>query len=456
MPYISHQVIAKFKKYTEYGKDRKVRNCTLLQAFELENGIAFSLSVWCGGYNPLVSYKLSHKNGKFNFYRTSIKGNKGVKIGDPVALFNRLEYRVGKQKKQGLAKAQAKRVYELIKKFCKSKNVNIKYLSKDPVVLIKQLCYPALTYLNKDILSVSTGQCGRFAKANLTKAVLGTNGSLSKKLLTESIQKYPGHYQEIVLTARVIKLLFGLDKTQEFLKEVDLLHIKPLKQGYRESLNLTKTIKKYKEFFGKFSFNKVKKLFSLRITDSSIWPDTVDFSSREGVILPDEFDHILDLHDKLAVQINRRQKAELILQKSKPIEIPQVFKECLNNWKSDEFELVCPTTGMELVEWSELMKNCVSTYESSIRNGSYYIVGLKQEGQLKYNIGFSINHHKLNMIGKNSEQLLQGQIEFSQWSGKGNSRIPLEDQISIWQAFQSSSNDIAHCIHKGMVKNPPF
>lgn len=100
------------------------------------------------------------------------------------------------------------------------------------------------------------------------------------------------------------------------------------------------------------------------------------------------------------------------------------------------------------------MKNCVSGYESQIRSGHYYIVGLKKKCQIKYNIGFSIIKNTRGIgLETFSETINETKIEFSQWSGKGNSRIPIEDQQSIIESFRSAkSNNIADLLYKNMTE----
>jgi len=408
-----------------------------------------------------MTFKLSFKNNKFNFYRTSIKSNRAVKIVNPSKMFECLFHRDKKVKRNGLAKAQKQRLYGLIQKFCKDHSINIKYLSKDPLTLIKQLCYPGLAGFD-NISKIETGQCGRFGKVNLVKAVLGTNGSLSKKLLTEAITKHPNKYEGIILVSRVLKQLFGLDKAQEFLRDVNIGYIGNLKYGYREPLNLTQTIKRYKQFFSKFTFNKIKKMYKVNI-DHSSWSDTVDFiRDNPNIIIPDEFEDIKDLHDKLAEQLNRVKRAKLLIEKSADIEVPQVFRDCKSNWKSSRYELAFPKNGLDLVEWSEIMKNCVSSYEDQIRKGTYYIVGLKENNQLKYNIGFSIENIAKNVVNTSfmSETSTasiikpERRINFSQWSGKSNSRILTIDQKHIEESFEPSETLYKALIARNNYDNP--
>lgn len=447
--YKSHLLISKFNKYTEYGPKRKVRSSVLFHAFEKEDGIAFSIVEWCGKYYPQITFKLSFKNNKFNFYRTSIKGNKNVKIVNPSRMVERLTHRAKKVKLTGLAKSQKQRLYGLLKKFCKDHSVSIKYLSKEPVTLIKQLCYPGLASI-PEISKIETGQCGKFGKTNLVKSVLGTNGILSKKLLNEAITKSPTNYENIVLVSRIIKQLFGLDKAQEFLRDVNPTYIKSLKFGYREPLNLTQTIKRYKTFFSKFSFNKIKRMYKVNI-DYSSWSDTVDFiRDNPNIIIPEDFEDIKDLHDKLALQLNRIKKAKLLIEKSANIEVPQAFKDCKDNWKSTRYELDLPQDGLDLVKYSEVMRNCVSTYEDTIRNGSYYIIGIKENGNLKWNIGFEIQ--KKDTYGNTQEPL----ISFSQWSGIGNSRILTVEQKQIEEDFREASPSLFKVLISRNSFSEPF
>jgi len=116
MSYKSYLLISKFNKYTEHGPNRKVRSSLLFHAFEKESGIAFSIVEWNQKYHPYMTFKLSFKNNKFNFYRTSIKSNRAVKIVNPSKMFECLFHRDKKVKRNGLAKAQKQRLYGLIQK----------------------------------------------------------------------------------------------------------------------------------------------------------------------------------------------------------------------------------------------------------------------------------------------------------------------------------------------------
>jgi hypothetical protein len=94
------------------------------------------------------------------------------------------------------------------------------------------------------------------------------------------------------------------------------------------------------------------------------------------------------------------------------------------------------------------------------------VIGIKKGGELKYNIGFNIDKiskeirstaiYSANYGAENSSTGPKVQIstliKFSQWSGKGNSRIPEYEQINLINAFRMSDDKIANILNVELAK----
>lgn len=450
--YLSTTVIQKHRKY----RAKKLVGCIILSSFTLENGIAFNVNNLVNGkWLNLYSFKLNFKNGKFNFYRTRHCGTRLLRIINPERLINECRYfekSEGKTKRpsHGLCPIQEKRLYQVIKQFCKSKKVNIKHLSKNPINLIKQLCYPGLQILNEEVKNIELSNAGRYAKSDITKSIFKTNGTKTRKLILSLIKKYPKKFNNLVILGRTLNKLVGLDKTQSILERLDISNYN-FNVWRRDGIPSIKQIEKeYIKLLSRFTTHQIEKFFDEKPRDS--WTVSDTYRMMEQIEELPNFENINDLHEKLAEltvtqqeRINRAKQAERLTEQLKDIKIIPEIQKLLDNWDNTQFTLRFPKNGVELCEWSKYMSNCVGSYERGIRKGSDVILGIYEGNNLKYNIGFTISRQSRQITNTQSFETLTvyktetvTTIKFSQWSGKHNSQLIKEDRDILKPLFEKS------------------
>lgn len=395
MAYIKKTRIAKIRSCFPTGKTVKTKKVVTIDAFEREDGIAIQVSKYVGlnsSGKPTfdnIYGKLSYKNGKFNFYRYA--KNKNVRIASP---YEFLQIQNGRHKRvtqfsgasfYGLRKVQNKRLYKVIKDFCKKKNVDIKYLSKDPSLLMNQLCYPGTQILPDEALK---HKFHKLFKKDFTKSIFGNNGSACRRLVIEKL-KASNANPKILDIIRVYRILFGSDKAMALLKDINIPN-----RAYTQN-----TIAAIKKLFKYLGPNK-----SIKSLDY-FFSDTVDiFNKLEPQYWP-KFSDAKQFHDDLSRTYTKLSKE---IRENTELPTPKLITELVQKWDDPDYTLVIPQKGKELIEWSSKMSNCVSSYIDRVRNKQYFIFAIAQ-GEVKYNVG------------------LRGNV-IDQWSGYGNTCIPEDIQ----------------------------
>lgn len=444
--YLSHYVISKFKRY----RQKKCSKCVILHSFVKENSIALAISQWENGkYFNVASYCISYRNGHFNFYLTRKNGERKCRIIEASGLNNYMSHRRALKDQynpkiksgiySGLCKTAKKRLYKVLKDFCKSKGVQLKHLSKDPITLIKQLCYPGLQILNEDASKIKTGKCGIYAKIDLTRSILGNTGSKSRRLLLDAIRAHSQSFEPICVITKTIRKLHGVDKAQSLLENLSKFKIigKINQTDFRNVYRIRDVEKDYSKFLSRFTVHQTEKLFSVEPQNHSILEDTARMVAQVEQI--PGFDNLNDLHDKLSEAVateyeraQRKKNAERDALRLKDIEISPKFKTLLDNWNNERFSLKFPKNGVELCEWSKIMSNCVASYEQEIRNGNYCIIGIFNGDELKYNIGFELYQQTNNLNGP-----MKQIFRFHQWSGKRNGPLLRKDRDILKPLFEN-------------------
>jgi hypothetical protein len=241
-PYISYEKIAIFKyKMLRTEKGMRPQSSSTFTAFEREDGISFNCRsanhvAWEGDSRFVTSFAYAlkmYKNKKgetrFKFYKTPARERGGPRTSSPEHMRTNLasflmnvqcKYRRAvippEQVRLGLCKVQMKRLYKFIKAFLDKHGVNYKYLSKDPFVLMSQLCYPGLAVL--DDKTAMTCRPGEFFLDDPLKLTLRTKGKKSRKLLHKILKEAPHSCQSVMRMLRYLRINRSLDEAQKFME----------------------------------------------------------------------------------------------------------------------------------------------------------------------------------------------------------------------------------------------
>lgn len=390
----------------------------VLNAFDREDGIAFNISLFSKRtndkplYRKVESYKFRifrRKDNTVSFTFLKIRDGR-IRTSDPLTSLNYLyTRRVKGEMKQGLLPRHKRKIKILLDAFCKRNKINTRYLSKDPLMRMRELCYPGSTEFN----SIPNFKPNLFFKGNPSKICLKTNGKKSKNLLLEIVKKFPDRNKDVLSEINVIRKIFGLDKSQQYIElllkgtaEFLPRHPNP------EDINIAR-IKLYKQL----TFDKVMKILSLR---PYLIYDTIRMYSEHDIVIPENFQTGIELHDNFAIQCGKnRNRISNEIPKNKTID------EIVDSWDDEEYFLDIPEKTDTLYHWSAVMRNCVSSYSRQIVNKTYFIIGIKDSQELKFNVGFNVDRNTLSL---------------QQWSGLGNSSIPTELQTRFAKQFSKVKN----------------
>jgi hypothetical protein len=241
-PYISYEKIAIFKyKMARTEKGMRPQSSSTFTAFERENGVSFN----CRSANHMTTddtskfvttfayafkmYKNRKGETRFKFYRTPARNHGRPRASSPEHMRTNLasmlmnsqrKYRrpviPPEQVRLGLCKVQMKRLYKFVKAFLDKHGVNYKYLSKDPFVLMSQLCYPGLAVLD----DTTARNCvpGEFFLKDPLKLTLRTKGKKSRKLLHEVLEEAPNSCQSVMRMLKYLRINRSLDEAQKFME----------------------------------------------------------------------------------------------------------------------------------------------------------------------------------------------------------------------------------------------
>lgn len=421
--YLSYKKIVS-QRNVLLSSDSHVNKKTItLMAFEKEDGITFLVNTFyprsTGRTPQSAKFKLkisTKKDGTktCNFYNIS-----KLRICDPFKMdrifhsYQKLDekdykeieiYRGVKRTKIikksdkiiGLSKTAKLKLYRYLKKVLKKHKIEIKWFSKDPIYLLKQICYPGT--MNFDDKFLKNASLNSYFKKEPLRSI-GSNGSATRNILYTNLNQNPEFAGATLILSRHVRIKYGIDKVRQFLESTKCKLTNSMAKG---------VIKHFKHL----SFEKFLRLFG-----SEIWllRDTLMMLDNHDEDLP-EFNNLQEFHDTLAVHRNRMANKKL-----RETMIPEhdVMKKLLANWNCS-YDLILPEKGGDLIDWSTKMRNCVSSYIQNIKNKTYYILGISLNNELKYNVGFAV--HSDNFL-------------FSQWSGVGNSRIPENIQNTLAEQF---------------------
>ncbi len=101
---------------------------------------------------------------------------------------------------------------------------------------------------------------------------------------------------------------------------------------------------------------------------------------RQDLIMPAKIKNLDRLHDDIMRQTRRLKQADY--------KFPELNKElaAIDSQSIGSLEVVLPKTHYELIEWSEIMNNCINSYASAVKKGDLIVLGVLKNNKMKYNI----------------------------------------------------------------------
>ena len=445
-PYITRLVIATFKyKMVKTENGMRPTSTTSFTAFEREDGISFNAR--CAShvqgrkseFKTNFTYTLKMRKNKkgeirFRFYSVSPEGRRHPRTSRPEEMRSKIssffmnvvrQYKnprvSNEQIRAGMYKAQIKRLYKFIKAFLDKHNIDHKYLSKDPFVLMSQLCYPGMATLEDAVAMKCVA--GRMLLDDPLKLALRTKGKKSRRLLYAVLKEAPQSAQSVLRMLKYLRINRSLDEAQRFMELLLEPHFNLL--GQHNNYTIARRFANPDDIHNELRVHRLTakqmKMFDPLQVESIVHSmfgshDLLADSLRMIKQIKDrqpEFDcsmltyrSISQLHDGLiAIQRPhnpaRRNRIANNFNFTLAPEPNVVFDEnsvhitfcsyLAKNFVHDEYCIVYPRSSDELREQSELMHNCSSAYRSEIQGNSFSIfcVRTKWDDRPLYMFGFN-------------------------------------------------------------------
>lgn len=211
-----------------------------------------------------------------------------------------------------------KRMSKLIDSFLVKNGVEIKYLPKDPFGKMTIACYPGYEIADKARLHILPAL--KYAKGDLTKNLLKTNGTATRNSLIQLFNKIPGHQlkKSCLLAARVINHFVSVDDARKFLMQdriaLTAAHFEVCFEASDRGL-LVNYLENFK-FFSQFKhYSKIRFLEWFNADNYQLTRDTINmlrmFPLDRGIpVIPANLEHhsIQELHDKLIPLIPKKKR----------------------------------------------------------------------------------------------------------------------------------------------------
>jgi hypothetical protein len=77
-----------------------------------------------------------------------------------------------------------------------------------------------------------------------------------------------------------------------------------------------------------------------------------------------------------------------------------------------KYQIVYPKDNQELVEWSQIMRNCISTYSQSAKNGKCLLLGIRENNELKYTIEITTERKIRQFVTKGNASVSKDIVSF--------------------------------------------
>jgi hypothetical protein len=400
------------------------RNVKSLMVFEKDNILTFSIRQLISTINrfehvaifKLRAYKTKSGEQRFVFYHFSGTGMSTIRTTTPLKFYSILSTLVKSGK---LPKVHQTKLLRVITAFVKKYNIKTKYLSKNFIHLLIQVCYPGTVNFNDQTLAkISTG---RFFKSDPTRLVLGTQGKYSKKLIYQAIEICPSCTQSILRLAHYYRVHRSLDEAQRFLKEyIDLMslpgnhYVYPRTRVFYEwdfygsnNKSFANIPSKQLEFLKALpSTGPNSILHALQNHNITYFRDALGMleeqSKDESFNLADiQYNSIIELHDALVekqlatVGTKKKKKPQFedyeFDVESPQIKINQQLADTFNNVDGMYREVLCPTKNKplkwrfvfpsgtkELEQYAVQMHNCSFGYRDSIKSHTYILFCIQE------------------------------------------------------------------------------
>jgi len=106
------------------------------------------------------------------------------------------------------------------------------------------------------------------------------------------------------------------------------------------------------------------------------------YSNKSKIILPNS-NNLKFIHDYISVEARKIEK--------EPIDYSEIIKKYseINNLKIKDFSIEIPPNSHKLIEYGQLMSNCIGGYSNYMKNPNNLILSVYKSGKLKYNIAIS-------------------------------------------------------------------
>jgi hypothetical protein len=416
--YITCTKIATFRngmKDTPNGGKMSSKSFTLL-AFEKEDGIVFNcrardVNLDKGSFGDYFKYKFQIRKNKagetrFIFYKLNELGAmRPVSTSSPLQMRSKIRsVFLNDKRKKGKAApgpedylyiAQQKRLLSVVRGFLRKKGVSFKWLSDDPCFLMLQLCYPGTRDLDKKTMAHLS--VGRFFTDDPLKLALRTKGKRSRRLLYEAIKKHPEGAQVILFMAKYLRIHRSLDAAQTYLNfVVEDLRSHTLHDGYGYSLHKLKV--KDVKFIDRLNEREI----ALQVVGNNrLFFDTKTMIDQLNANLVGGFGYqeiryttLRELHDQLVQLLQGGRRNSIYIFEhyeftDKCVHI-QFCERLKKNFKSEEYEVVYPSSTNELQWQASQMRNCAFSYADRIKSGKYVIFCLKDKNGLAYMLGYRL------------------------------------------------------------------
>jgi len=439
--------IAKQTKKTKWN----TTNTRVVRLFIKENGLVFTFgNVIESKFTNTHSYKLSLINGKFNFYLSRKNYNNLYKtnIADPNDMNSLVSRNITSKGRvasvSGFSIKSKALIMKHLKAFLKKNNIKYKHLSKNPIIMMKQLCYPGLQILNDDCFLVKTKHAGYFAKQDICKSILKNKGSTSRRLLLGLIKKNPEQFYMISTIISYLNKKYGIDYVIELMKHERANNfLSSIFESFIHMINYrirkTKAIKEYlDDIFNKINNHQLKILTDTFLNVENNEVIRITHYLKDALRMVHDingsipvFNSVRDLHDKIMTirPAKIQPKIHLVEYKYQNLLTKALIEEFLSNFKSEKYYIKFPESNLELKDWGNFMHNCVYSYSRMIEEEKYLLAGIfdKTDKTLIYNIGYSMVFHD------NKKSL---EINMQQVYGKYNKELTVEEKEELKNCYE--------------------
>jgi PcfJ-like protein len=342
--------------------------------------------------------KIKIKNGRVNIWRFVEKdGARGIRnSSNNPPIFDSHIFNF-KQVKP----VYKKRFNKILVNFLKRNNIKFKY-SKDCVKNLLYACYPGVKGFDLNSLSLNSLYSRHFRHGDIKYVIKKCFGHDSKqltKMVCERVIKDKNF--DVLYLGLALKKLIPLDYYYKLI-DIDLKEIKHIHNFVNKLRDSRRLLKCYKpqrllklflaDDFNTFNFSDSFRLFP-------------DHMKGDGWSLPEKPKNWREIHDRIAPP--RPVHNNGIAFRSVPdedIELPirDAYKK-INGLEFGDFKIEVPNHSKKLVEYSDIMNNCIRGYSRQVTSGGCNLLGIYKNNELTYNISI-YNKQISQFLGKYNSQ----------------------------------------------------